>query len=253
MSRGLDSYRHGYVFRTLRPDECPYSDIVCKDRNSKRNICEHVEDGLKYPSRFISTSASFYKAQRWIGTSNGQVPPRYSHLKRRDTIVKIDVTQLKRNYPRIANSAYDFTDCEVRDNFLSNDVQNGYARGYEEVVFEYSIPSELVSDIYVVGRGWVEKMQATSIPELVIHSSTMVTTGITHLAVNTPINTSPPPSELTLSTHSQSATCNTVSSIQVDTIKRVNGTARFKRKLTYEDVEPPLKYTCRESQVTFVM
>ena len=155
MSRGLDTFTGEFVYRTLRPDEDPTKDIACMNSGSRRGVDEHVEDGLTYSSRFISTSASFSKAEKWIHTARRHSPARYSERGVRNTIVKISVKILKDEYPNTANSAYNFTDRLVRAKFLPESDQRGFARGYEEVVFISSIPKEAITDVYVVGRGWI--------------------------------------------------------------------------------------------------
>ena len=243
MSRGLDSCNHEFVYRVLRPDESPYNKIVCKDARSTRAISEHVEDGLQNPSRFISTSASLCKALKWIDKSYSHTPSKYSSPDRRNTIVKIDIKLIKQNYPTLANSAYNFTDSRVRSIFLNNDVQHGYARGYQEVVFDTSIPLEAISDIYVVGKGWIGSGQAPAPAVLISPVNTSL------IAANTPNNVIPSippvPFKPTPSTQSQSTAC----SIQVDAIRGDTGRAGVKRKLTFEETEPPLKYACTGVQV----
>ena len=146
---GLHNLQENFLYRALRNDEDPYRDIVCKDPNSNRTIDEHVKDGLKFPSKYISTTAKFDLAQTWIETS-----VRKSNYKRGTTIIKIDMKYLKNNYPDLVNSAYNFTNDIVRSSFLSKDSCN-YARKYEEVVFERFIPSKVICDIYVEGKGWI--------------------------------------------------------------------------------------------------
>ena len=211
MTRGLDSCSHEFVYRVLRPDESPHNKIVCKDAKSERAISEHVEDGLQNPSRFISTSASLCKAERWIDKSYRRVPSKYSKLDRRNTIVKIDMKLIKQNYPTLANSAYDLTDPKVRSMFLKSDTQRGYARGYQEVVFDTSIPLEAISDIYVVGKGWIGKSPGPAVS----------------------------PVKLTPSTQSQSTA---TGSTQVGATTGDSGRAGVKRKLTCGEAEPPLKF-----------
>ena len=238
MSRGLDSCNYIHLYRTLRPDESPHRDIVCKDRRSNRSVGEHVEDGLKYPSRFISATASFERAERWRDTSFTYRGPEYSHQSRRTTIIEIDLKLLKQKYPEVANSAYDFTHPRVRSNFLTNELQMDYARAYREVVFDTRIPLEAISRIHEEGKGWVERVpkeqQApVSAPEL----SNPPTAAPTPLVVNN--NTPLPIFEPTPDTHTQSIT----SSITNE------GAARLKRKLTNTTTEPPQKYICAEAQV----
>ena len=86
---GLHNLQENFLYRALRNDEDPYRDIVCKDPNSNRTIDEHVKDGLKFPSKYISTTAKFDLAQTWIETS-----VRKSNYKRGTTIIKIDMKYL---------------------------------------------------------------------------------------------------------------------------------------------------------------
>ena len=154
MSRGLDNFDGEFVYRLLRPDESPYKDIVCKDPSASLKICQHVQEGLKIPSQFISTTASFEAARDWIETSHRRRPFQYSSLKCRDTIIKISVDYIKDNHPEIANSAYDFTDEDVRSSHLRG-LPLGYAIRYQEIDFEGTIPKEAIADIFVVYRGWI--------------------------------------------------------------------------------------------------
>ena len=88
--KGLQNLKEDFLYRALRTDEDPYKDIVCKDPSSNRTIDQHVKDGLKFPSKYISTTASFNLAERWIRTSAYK-----SSYKRGTTIVKIDVNHFK--------------------------------------------------------------------------------------------------------------------------------------------------------------
>ena len=148
--QGLHNLREDFLYRALRTDEDPYRNIECKDRRSNRTVDEHVKDGLKFPSMYISTTASFDLAQRWINTS------RYvcSQYDRSTTIVKIDVNHLKSRYGSLVRSAYNFTEEAVIDAFLTGKSRR-FAERYEEVVFERSIPVSAISDIHVQGRGWI--------------------------------------------------------------------------------------------------
>ena len=151
---GLDKYKGEFVYRLLRPDESPYKDIVSKDPRANRKISQHVKEGLKIPTQFISTTASFQAAVDWIGTSHACRPSEYSHLERRNTIVKISVKYIRDRYPAVADSAYNFTDDDFRCKHLVG-VQNGYASRYQEVDFERTIPKEAITDVHVVGKGWI--------------------------------------------------------------------------------------------------
>ena len=154
MSRGLDKYKGEFVYRLLRPNEDPYNDIVCKNPNCNHDISQHVGEGLKIPTQFISTTASFQAAMDWIDTSHSCRPSQYSDLERRNTIIKISVKYIKDRRPALADSAYNFTDGEVRSQYLVG-IQMGYARRYEEIDFGRTIPKEAITDIYVVGKGWI--------------------------------------------------------------------------------------------------
>ena len=103
MSLGLDKLSSRYVYRVLRPDEDPHEDLSCKDSTSKRSLAEHVETGLRTPSRYISTTVSFEKAKQWLETADERTSRRYRN--KRTTIVRIDISEIKSRYPQIANSA----------------------------------------------------------------------------------------------------------------------------------------------------
>ena len=146
---GLHNLEEDFLYRALRTDEDPYKDIVCKDPNSNRTIDQHVKDGLKFPSKYISTTASFNLAEKWIGTSAYM-----SFYKRGTTIVKIDVNRLKSIFPHLVNSAYNFTKEDVIDAFLTGDSKR-FASRYDEVVFENYIPLCAICNIHVEGKGWI--------------------------------------------------------------------------------------------------
>ena len=150
--QGLHNLKEDFLYRALRTDEDPYRNIECKDRRSNRTVDEHVKDGLKFPSMYISTTASFYLAQKWINTSQHFC----SQYNRSTTIVKIDVKHLKSRYmyDSLVRSAYNFTEEAVRDAFLTG-YSKSYAETYQEVVFEGLIPVSAICDIYVEGKGWI--------------------------------------------------------------------------------------------------
>ena len=134
---GLDNLNQEYLYRALRTDEDPYQDIVAKAPHSYRSIDEHVKDGLKNPSNYISTTTRFDLAESWKDTSF-----RKSNYQRGTTIVEIDVDYIKRECPYLSNSAYNFSDVIIRNHFL-RDLSRDYARAYDEVVFERRIPSQV--------------------------------------------------------------------------------------------------------------
>ena len=150
MCVGLDNLSSRYVYRVLRPDEDPHEDLSCKDSSSKRSLAEHVETGLRIPSRYISTTVSFEKAKQWLETADERTSRRYRN--KRTTIVRIDISVIKSRYPQIANSAFDLTRASNRNYFLENDTQRKFAGAYEEVVFVICIPSEVVTVVHVKGR-----------------------------------------------------------------------------------------------------
>ena len=158
--RGLQNLGTDYLYRALRTDEDPYKDIVSTAPNSKRCISEHVEDGLQFPSKYISTSASLPLAHRWRDTSYEKSLKKY---KRGTTIVKIDISYIKREHSNLYNSAYNFTNRQNRDHYL-NWPSSKYARAYKEVVFDRTIPSQAISDIYIEGKGWVGTQRPQNTP-----------------------------------------------------------------------------------------
>ena len=153
MSLGLGNLNSRYVYRVLRPDEDPHEDLSCKDSTSKRSLAEHVETGLRTPSRYISTTVSFEKAKQWLETADERTSRRYGN--KRTTIVRIDISEIKSRYPQIANSAFDLTRASNRNYFLENDTQKKFAGAYEEVVFVKCIPSEVVTVVHVKGSFFV--------------------------------------------------------------------------------------------------
>ena len=187
--KGLLNLGSDYVYRALRTDEDPYKNIVSTAPNSKRCIDEHVKDGLKFPSRYISTSVSFELADKWRTTSYKKNLMKY---KRGTTIVKIDINYIKRNHLHTYNSAYDFTKRENRNLYLDGR-SSGYARGYREVVFDRSIPFQAISNIYIQGKGWVGTQRPLNMPTPVSAPSTSTTSAssIPNLNHNpTPVSTS---------------------------------------------------------------
>ena len=146
MSQGLDRFHSRYVYRVMRTDEDPNSDITCSDPLSQRTLCEHVESGLRQPSRFISTSAKLSDALKWMKKANEKSSLRYALT--RNVIVKIDVDLLKSKHPRIAETAYDLSDVLNREKYLRTKQQKGYSAAYNEVVFRDVIPAEAVSIEY---------------------------------------------------------------------------------------------------------
>ena len=153
MSRGLDCFHSNYVYRVLRPNEDPSSDLTCCAPRSVRTISQHVATGLKDPSRYISTTSSRDKALKWIETANKKSSWRYGN--KRKIIVRIDVDYLKTNYPEIADSAFDLTNDLNRNTFLQTDKERKFSCAYNEVVFLDRIPSEAVSIEYIHGKGFV--------------------------------------------------------------------------------------------------
>ena len=146
MSQGLDRFNSRYVYRVLRPDEDPNSDIICSAPLSQRTLCEHVESGLRHPSRFISTSNNLTEALRWMAKANEKSSLRY--VNTRNVIVKIDVELLKSKHSHIAENAYDLSDVLNREKYLKTKLQKGYSTAYGEVVFRDVIPAEAVSIEY---------------------------------------------------------------------------------------------------------
>ena len=153
MSMGLDSFYPSYVYRVLRPNEDPNSDLTCCAPLSSRDISQHVATGLKDPSRYISTTSSRDKAVKWMETANEKSSWRYGN--KRKIIVRIDVNYLKANYPEIANSAYDLTNELNRKIFLKTNKERNFSCAYNEVVFKDRIPCEAVSVEDINGKGFV--------------------------------------------------------------------------------------------------
>ena len=158
MSRGLDKFNSSYVYRVLRPNEDHTSDLTCCAPRSRRTVDEHVATGLKDPSRFISTTSSRERALKWLETANEKSSWRYNNS--REMIVRIDVDLIKREYPELADSAYDLTNDMNRNHFLKTMKQRSFSAAYNEVVFKDVIPREAVSVEYVRGIGTVRDRQA---------------------------------------------------------------------------------------------
>ena len=180
--KGLHNLKEDFLYRALRTDEDPYKDIECKDRSSNRTIDEHVKNGLTFPSMYISTTASFDLAQKWINTSQHFC----RQYERSTTIVKIDVNHLKSRYGSLVRSAYNFTEEAVIDAFLTGKSRY-YAERYEEVVFERLIPVSAISDIHVQGRDWIGTEPPTSEPTPI---STLPSNPISIPTLSTPLSTS---------------------------------------------------------------
>ena len=173
MSQGLDDFNARYVYRVLRPDEDPYEDIACKAPHSRRTVSEHIETGLREPSKFISTTSSYETASKWLQTSDSITTMKYRN--RRTTIVRIDLNIIKQYYPNIADSAVDLTCPYNRNIFLHNEKQKSFAAAYKEVLFPHSIPSEAVSVEYIKGQGFVRNETSTrniSLPPAIKHKNT---------------------------------------------------------------------------------
>ena len=270
MSRGLDKYTGEFVYRLLRTDEDPYKDIVCKDPNSNHKISHHVQEGLKIPTQFISTTASFRAARDWISTSHIRRPSQYSDLERRNTIIQISVKYIKDKNPGLANSAYNFTNEEVRSKYLVG-MQLGYARRYEEIDFEGTIPKDAITNIFVIGKGWIGTnppvKQTVSTPAPIATPTN--NSVISPLSTSTPILSTRLPPSLQLNTQSLSTTPSSiVSKINYDSsitsqlsapgnstgtkllstflasAQMVRGARGVKRRLTEGDPVTPLKYKC---------
>ena len=145
MSLGLHNYHGRYVYRVLRPDEDPFY-IRCLAPRNHCSIGEHVENGLRVPSCYISTCSTLQCAYNWLNTANAQTAHIYGN--ERTTIVKIDVALIKLNYPNVASAAIDLTQWFNQGIFLENEKQRRFAACYNEIVFQYVIPSEAVSIEY---------------------------------------------------------------------------------------------------------
>ena len=157
MSQGLNKFHSRYVYRVLRPDEDSARDLTCSDSSSKRSLAEHVETGLRIPSKYISTTSSLEMAKKWLEKADENTSRKYRN--ERNTIVKIDVARIKSNYPNIANSAIDLTNGVNREHFLENEKQKSFAAAYQEVVFQKYIPSDVVSVVHIKGMGHIENPQ----------------------------------------------------------------------------------------------
>ena len=176
MSQGLDDFNARYVYRVLRPDEDPNEDITCQAPQSRRTVSEHIETGLKTPSRFISTTSSFENALKWLRTSDDITSRKYGN--KRTTIVRIDLNKIKQQYPNVANSAIDLTSRYNREVLLQNEKQKSFAAAYREVLFVDRIPSEAVSTEYITGQGFVRNESNT--PATLLSFPTNPTPNVLH-------------------------------------------------------------------------
>ena len=255
MSTGLHNYGGEFVYRLLRPDESPYKDIVCKDLHSNLTISQHVKEGLKIPTQFISTTASFQTAKDWIDTSHACRPSEYSHLERRNTIVKISVKYIRDRYPAVANSAYNFTDENFRCKHLFG-IESSYARRYEEIDFERTIPKEAITDIHVVGKGWIgliPPVATTPAPLPVATPDNTCTNSSTSSVGSLPFFSPSPQLNLQSLPPSLSSTSSSTGSLitsQVATPASTVANTGIKRKLSSEDYVPPSKCKRNEEQVS---
>ena len=161
--KGLHNLGEDFIYRALRSNEDPYTDIVCKDLSSNRTVNEHVRSGLTFPSKYISTTASSRSAEKWLSTAANMSLIVY---KRSTIIVKIDVNYLKSRYPSLVSCAYNFTDESVIDAFLTGKSKEFAAR-YKEIVFEKCIPVDAICDIHVEGKGWIGTQPSQSVLALI--------------------------------------------------------------------------------------
>ena len=147
MTHGLRHYNSQYLYRVLRPDEDHTQDLRCLAPTSTRDISEHVESGLRIPSKYISTSASKECALKWFEKADRGTFNIYQN--RRTVIVKIDVNLLKSKYPKVVAKAIDLSNFQNREFFLKSSLQKQFSNSTKEVLFEDFIPSEAVSVEYI--------------------------------------------------------------------------------------------------------
>ena len=158
MSAGLEHFHSRFVYRVLRPDEDPTSDLLVLGPLSKRTIDQHVATGLKLPSKYISTTSNMKDARKWMTTANKKSSGQYKN--KRNIIVKIDIELLKSKYPHVTDDAIDLSNPLNRDKYLRSQTQKSYAAAYSEVVFSDVIPVEAVSIVN----------QDTTTPRIQIHN-----------------------------------------------------------------------------------
>ena len=67
--RGMNDFDGDYVYRVLRKDENSKKDLKCKDNSANKEISEHIMNGSREKSQFISTTASKKKAESFAYNS----------------------------------------------------------------------------------------------------------------------------------------------------------------------------------------
>ncbi|KAL4229666.1 hypothetical protein ACF0H5_010054 [Mactra antiquata] len=120
------------LYRVLRPDENLIVGILAQAPSSQRTLEEHISNGSRYSSKFISTSKSLEAAISFASMSRNR-PVR---------IVRIDVTELIRSGQCI--QIIDLTNPFVVNQHISinNDIARDWVERFQEVVIVGSIPPQ---------------------------------------------------------------------------------------------------------------
>lgn len=85
------SMHEQYLYRVLKETENIGYGLKAGDPMSTRTVCQHVESGSQYPSRFLSTSGTLEAARLFASKS-------YKQPKR---IAQIDCVRLKQENPDV--------------------------------------------------------------------------------------------------------------------------------------------------------
>ncbi|KAH3800463.1 uncharacterized protein LOC127839888 [Dreissena polymorpha] len=123
-----------YLYRVLKYTENINDGLKARDPTSTRTVCEHVESGSDYPSRFLSTSAN-REAAKLFASKGWHQPKRIAH---------IDCECLRRENPRV--QFIDLRDSSVLQRYIGPDkpVVRRCAQKYAEVLIEGYVPPSCV-------------------------------------------------------------------------------------------------------------
>ncbi|KAK3106221.1 hypothetical protein FSP39_015492 [Pinctada imbricata] len=130
-----NQYNDKFVYRLLNEMEMPEQGLKAKNPSASVSIQEHVENGSwGRPSQFISTAASFDALKQFATRS---VSPR----KR---IVKIDLRKVEESTEA---AVFDLTSKENRENYLTSEKAQNFARKFQEVLIRGYIPADCIEVI----------------------------------------------------------------------------------------------------------
>ncbi|KAK3106226.1 hypothetical protein FSP39_017484 [Pinctada imbricata] len=124
-----------FVYRLLNEMEMPEHGLRAKNPSACVSIQEHVEKGSwGRPSQFISTAASLHAVKQFATRS---VSPR----KR---IVKIDLRKVEESSEA---AVFDLTSKENRENYLTSEKAQNFARKFQEVLIRGYVPADCIEVI----------------------------------------------------------------------------------------------------------